>query len=393
MDARTDPDGTVPPDPEPPLLVPPPAGGAGEPKRVEWAELFFDLVFVFAVTQVSALLHHDHSWAGAARALVVFVPVYWAWVGTSVHADTRDAERPAARVAVFAIGLCALFMALATPLAYGDRGLLFGASYCAARLLLAALMLGRRWWTLSPFSVAVVVSGPLLLAGGLVDDAGVRVLLWALAGATDLLTPRLLRSRLMGLRFDPGHMPERFGLFLLIAMGESVVATGAAAAAAPHLSAGLLGAVAAAFALVCALWWVYYHFAASAVQHALRTAAVQTDVVRQVLSYGHLAFIVAIIIVATGLHSVVGRPGEHLHPGTAALLVGGCALYLATFGYTRWRMFRKVAWTRLAAALVVLPLLPAAPHLPALATVALLALLVGVLNVVEFQVVQRRGGL
>ncbi|MQY06885.1 low temperature requirement protein A [Actinomadura macrotermitis] len=363
-----------------------------QPKRVTWAELFFDLVFVFAVTQVSALLHHDHSWAGAGRALVVFVPVYWAWVGMSVHADTRDVDNPLDRIGIFGVGLCALFMALATPLAYAERGLLFGASYYAARLLLAVLIFRGGRMALSPFSVAIVVSGPLLVAGGLADG-GLRTGLWALAAAVDLLTPRLLRSRLTGLRFDADHMPERFGLFLLIALGESVVATGAAAASADRLGADVLGAVAASFVLVCALWWVYYHFAADAVRHALETAEVQTDIVRQVLSYGHLAFIAGVVALAGGLAEVVGHPGDHLHPGTAGLLFGGCALYLTTFGYTRWRMFRKMSWTRVAAGLVVLALLPAAPLVPALAALVLVAAVAVALNAVEFAVVRRRGGL
>jgi low temperature requirement protein LtrA len=174
-------------------------------KRVTWAELFFDLVFVFAITQISGLLHQDHSWAGLARALVVFVPIYWAWVGMSVHANTHEVENPVDRMGIFAVGLAALFMAMATPEAYADRGVLFGASYYAARTVLAFLIFRGRGVSLSPFSVAVFFSGPLLLIGGFFDDP-VRVTLWAVAAVTDLSTPRLLRSRLVTLRFVPGHM-------------------------------------------------------------------------------------------------------------------------------------------------------------------------------------------
>jgi low temperature requirement protein LtrA len=361
-------------------------------KRVTWAELFFDLVFVFAITQVSGLLHDDHTWAGVARAAVVFVPIYWAWVGTSVHANTHDVDNPLDRLGIFAVGLCALFSGLATPLAYEERGLLFGATYFAARIILALLIHRGGWAAVSPFSIAVVVSGPLLVIGGLVETPA-RTALWATTAAIDLSAPLLFRRRLSGLRFEPAHLPERFGLLLLIALGESIVAIGQPAAAASHLSAGRAGAVSAAFVLACALWWVYFHFGASAIRHALTITPEQTDVVRQVLSYGHLSFIAAVIALAGGLTEVVAHPGEHLHLDVAALLFGGCALYLATFGYTRWHMFRRVSTWRLSAAALVLALLPFAPHVPALAAVCALAAVVVALNVLEYAIVRRRGEL
>ncbi len=369
------------------------AGVAAEvEKRVTWAELLFDLVFVFAITQLSGLLHHDHSWAGVARTLIAFVPIYWAWVGTSIHANTHDVDRALDRIGVFGVALCALFMALAAPLAYEEHGVLFAASYLVARVILAALVFRGTTIALNPFSVAVFVSGPLLLAGGFTHGTA-RILLWALAAAVDLSTPRLLRGRLLHLRFDPSHLPERFGLFLIIALGESVVATGAPAAEGREIGAGVMGAVAGSFVLICGLWWVYYHFGASAIRHALTTAEVQSDVVRQVLSYGHLSFIAGIVALASALAEVVEHPGDHLRLDIAALLFGGCALYLATFGYTRWRMFRLWSVYRLSAAGVILALLPLAPLVPALAALYALAAVVIALNAVEYAVVRARNAL
>jgi low temperature requirement protein LtrA len=111
---------------------------SAQEKRVSWVELFFDLVFVVAVTQVSGLLHDDHSWSGAARALVVFIPIYWAWVGMTMHANLHDVDQTWARLGVFAVGLCGLFMALALPETYQSPGVLFGAScgqlvWCSTR--------------------------------------------------------------------------------------------------------------------------------------------------------------------------------------------------------------------------------------------------------------------
>ncbi|MFG2875853.1 low temperature requirement protein A [Streptomyces sp. NPDC048337] len=362
-------------------------------KKVAWSELFFDLVLVFAVTQVSALLHHDHGWEGTLRALIAFVPIYWVWVGNTVHANTHDADHPLDRLALFAAGLCALMMALALPEAYGDRGLLFAGAYFCARLVLAGLAHGRsRRLRPTPVTLSVLLSGPLLVAGGFLDGWA-RTGLWALAATVDLAAPRLTRRAMMRLDFDSGHLAERFGLFVMIALGESIVAVGAPAATSPHLSTGSLTAVAMAFALACSLWWVYFHLAATAVRHGLETAEVRADVARQVLSYGHLSLIASIIAVAVGMAEAVAHPGDRLPPGVTALLYGGCALFLATFGYTRWHLFRSWSVTRLVAAAAVLALLPVAALLPSLAALALLTAVVTALNLAELGFVRRRGEL
>jgi len=358
-------------------------------KRVTWAELFFDLVFVFAVTQVSALLHHDHSWAGVGRALIVFVPVWWAWVGTTIHANRHDVDSPYDTIGIFTVGLGSLGLALALPGAYADRGLLFGGSYLFLRLVLAVLVF-RDWrgMTLNSFSVGAFVTGPLLLLGGLAHGTP-RIVLWALAATTDLVTPRLLRSRLAVVRFDAAHLPERFGLFLIIALGESLVQVGAVAAAGP-LSVGRLAATVAAYALACSLWWVYFVFAARAVRYAMEVAQIHAEVIRPVFSYGHLLFICGIIGVAVGLSETVGAPGRHLGWGPAGLLVGGCALYLATFGYTRYRMFGAISWTRLSGAAGCLLVLPFARLVPGLVVLLALVLVTVALNGTEAVIVRLR---
>jgi low temperature requirement protein LtrA len=350
-------------------------------KRVTWAELFFDLVFVFAVTQVSGLLHHSHGWSGVLRALVVFVPIWWAWVGTSIHANTHDVDNPVDRIGIFAVGLCSLFMALAVRDAYGGRGLLYGTGYLAIRVVLAALVFRGGRITVNAFSVGVFLTGPLLVVGALVHG-GWRLALWGTAALVDLAVPRLVRRRLALIRFNAEHLPERFGLFLIIALGESIVAVGVSAAPDP-MSPARIGAVAAAFTLACALWWLYFAFAASAVRYSLSTVQVQTDIIRQVLAYGHLSLIGAIIAVAVGLSEVVAHPTAGLPASVAGLLVGGCALYLATFGYTRWRMFRRIGWGRLAGAGACLVALPVAPSVPALAVLGWLVLVTVVVNLVE----------
>ncbi|TQS47151.1 low temperature requirement protein A [Cryptosporangium phraense] len=348
-------------------------------KRVSWAELFFDLVFVYAVTRISLLLGTDHSALGLLRGLIAFVPVYWLWVGTAIQTNHRDVARPVLRIALFAVALVALFMALALPEVFAESALLFAVAYWIGRFVLAAVSVsGPGHPVVSPYLVSVVATGPLLVVGALLSP-GPRTVVWALAALIDLATPWLLRSRMASIHFDAAHLAERFGLFVLIALGESVVVIGESAD--EHgldLASGV--AVAGAFVLACALWWVYFHFAADAVRHALATAEVQLDITRTVLSYGHLSFIAAIVLVAVGLHEAVARPTEHV----GYLLGAGVALYLLTFGYTRWRMFRLVSKTRVTAGVAALLVTLGLPLMPALAGVALLAAVVIALNVYEW---------
>jgi low temperature requirement protein LtrA len=362
-------------------------------KRVDWAELFFDLVFVVAVTRVSTVLEHDHTWGGLLRALIVFVPIYWTWVGTAIQTNLNDVTRPYLRLRVFAVALAGIFMALSLPEAYDGLALLFACAYWGGRILLGVGVFRAAWQAgrapINPFVVSMVVSGPMLVVGALCSG-DIRELIWGLAALLDLSTPTLLRGRLRNMHFDAGHLAERFGLFLLIALGESVVAIGTSTSF-THPGVVDVVAIAAAFALSCGLWWVYFHFAADAMRYSLATARVQLDITRLVLSYGHLAFIGAVIVVSVGLRESIAAPSEHLSWAVTGLLFGGTALYLATFGFTRWAMFRLVSWTRLSAAAAVLVLMPISPQVPAVAALLGLALVLAVLNVVELLRVERIG--
>ena len=358
-------------------------------KKVSWAELFYDLVFVFAVTEVSTRLETDHSAPGLIRALVAFVPVYWVWVGTTLQANMRDTGRPTLRLAIFVVALSGLFMALAIPYAFEGRGLLFAVAYWAGRVVLGSTVL-RQVGGWNPYGVSMFVTGPLLTVGALLPVGG-QMTVWAAAAALDLASPSVFRRRLKDLHYDPSHLAERFGLFVLIALGESVVGIGLSAQLVERLDLAVGLAVSAAFALSCGLWWVYFAYASDAVRHALATATVQLDITRLVLSYGHLSFIASIIAVAVGMREAVAEPTVALGWSTIGFLYGGAALYLTTFGYTRWTMFRRVATTRLTAAVVVLVVLPVAQYVSALLALTLLAVILAVLNVVEWHRVERPG--
>ncbi|PYC84428.1 low temperature requirement protein A [Streptomyces tateyamensis] len=357
-----------------------------EEKRVTWAECYFDLVFVFAITQVSSLLQQGTL----PRAMVVLVPVYWCWVGTTVQANVRDVDNARDRLGILGVGLAGMGMAMAIPDAYGERGLLFGLSYWAARLVLFALIVQVPGTWRGPYGIGVAISGPLLVGGALLHG-NARLLLWAVAALIDLAGPTVLRRRLAEVRYHPGHLPERFGLLMLVAVGESIVATGSPVAAGRTLSNIELATVAVAFTISCALWWIYFVHANEAMRYAVTVAQVQRDLVRRVFSYAHLVLVAAVIAVAAGFHSTVAEPTGQLSWHTLELLCGGCAVYLATFGYTRWIMFRSLAHARVLAALLVLALPPVLRQLPALGALGVLTVVLVLMVVVEEVRVKRMG--
>lgn len=356
-------------------------------KRVTWLELFFDLVFVVAVTSTATLLGLEHSWLGVARACTVFVPVFWVWVGTTMHANLHEVDTVRGRLGVFTVALCGLMLSLAVPGAFAGTAVLFGAAYWGARIVLYVTVVGQpHRYAFATFTVGAFLTGPLFLGGAFLP-VGPRTILWAVAAATDLSVPFLVRRRLAEVPFDADHLAERFGTFVLIALGETVVST--AEGAAHHVEPLKLAAVGSAFVVCCGLWWVYFAQAARAIHHALEAATARIEIIRPVLSYGHLAFIAGIVGVAVGLGAAVEEPMAPLHQDVAAILYGGAAVYLGTFGFTRWRMFRSVSVPRLATAAICLGAIPMAAMMPAIASVIALGLLLVALAVVEPRVVAR----
>ena len=291
------------------------------------------------------------------------MPIYWAWVGVAIQTNVRDMSTPALRIAMFAVALAGLFMALAVPDAYGDRALLFALSYWAARLVLGFALFSRDGWRINPYTVSMAITGPILVVGALPTAGPGRHL-----GTGRAHRPRPRRpccAAACGACTStppPGRAlrPVRADRAGRVGRGDRQLGR---AGRTPGRAVGF--AVAAAFTVSAGLWWVYFNYAADAVRHALATAQVQLDVTRLVLSYGHLVADRAIIAVGVGLREAVAHPGTALPPGGVGLLFGGSALYLATFGYTRWTMFHLVSTTRLTAAgVVVLLIVPAATCRP-----------------------------
>lgn len=365
----------------------------GQHQRVTWAELFFDLSWVLAITQVSIVLAHAHSVGEAARVLVLLVPLWWCWVGAAMvdNASGSSLDRLRGRIVLFLMAACGLAMSVAVPEAFGDRGVLFAVAFVAMRAILwvETTRQGRfRGIGLNPFGIALFVGGPLFLVGAFVDGPW-RTALWAAGAISILLGPALagFGGRAARLTFDLEHLPERFGLFIIIALGETVVAMGGQAASIP-LGGLELGALAIGFVLIVLLWWTYFHYGASTVRHSLRTNPRRAIIVRDILSYGHLGYVIGIIAIAVGLKVLLAHPLEHPHGIAELLLAPGAAVYFLTFCFARWRMFGAPLWPRLIAALACIAIAVAAPLLPQIGIAALVTAVALALNGFEAWIVE-----
>jgi len=372
-----------------------PRGGEA---RTTFFELFFDLVYVFAVTQMSHHLLADLSWAGAARTLFVLVAVYWAWNYTTWMANWFDPGTTGVRLILAFAMLASLLMAEAIPDAFGERGLLFALSYCALQVgrnifVVAVTPPGGFHRNFTQILVWSVASVPAWVAGALVHGAA-RWVLWLVALGIELAAPLARywvpgagRTPMSEWEIDGGHFAERFQLFVIIALGESVVLAGVTASG-RELSADVVVALGLAFVATTALWWLYFGRLADWV--AQRLGGAPHDQVgrigRDIYTYLHLPIVAGIVVVAVGVELVIAHPTHHFGYPAAAVSCLGPAVYLAGLAACAARVGHPAGPARLAAIPLLAALTPAAAELPGLAAFgAVTAVLVALAAVEEFQ--------
>jgi low temperature requirement protein LtrA len=360
-----------------------------EERRVTPLELFFDLVFVFALTQVTGFLSDHPTWPGLARGLALLAALWWAWVCYSwlTNNAVRAEEATPARLVVLAAMAAMLVASLAVPDAFGEAGILFGGAYFVVRLLHLALYA----FTTGDFPEArraVIAFAPgflggpalLVVAGALSGSA--QGVLWAFALAIDYGVA-LLRG-VAGFRLHAGHFVERHGLIIIIALGESIVAIGVGAAG---LEPGVGVVLAAVLGVVLAagLWWAYFDYVALAAEGRLIRAPrhERATMARDSYSYLHLPMVAGIVLVALGIKKTLAHIEDPLGTIPAVALCGGVALYLLGHNAFRLREVGSVSVPRLAATAVSLALIPAAVRLPALVTLAATAALLVALAAYE----------
>jgi low temperature requirement protein LtrA len=358
-----------------------------EGERVKPLELFFDLVFVLAITQCTALMVEHPTWEGLAQGVLILGLLWWAWVGYAWLTSVVDPEEGAVRLALFAAMGAVLLAALSLPSAFGDGGLEFALAYCAVRAGHIALFLlasrddpGLRH-AVSGFAGGTAAGCALLVAGSFLDP-GWQAAVWALALALDMLEPFLASAA--GWRLAPGHFAERHGLIMIVALGESIVALGAGADV--GLTIGVAAAAALGIALVCELWWIYFDIVSIAnVRRLVRApvGAVQNAMARDIYSYLHFPLVAGIVIAAFGLHETLAHVDDPLHAVPAFALVGGLAIYLLGHVAVRLRGAGSLSRPRLVAALALFALFPLALEIPSLATLALAVAILCVLVVYD----------
>ena len=345
--------------------------------RVTPLELFFDLVFVLAITQCTALMAANPTWAGLGKGLLVLALLWWAWVGYAWLTSVVDPEEGVVRFAIFGAMAALLVVALCVPQAFGDEALLFAFAYGAVRAAQIALFTiasrdepGLRR-SVKGLAGSTALGVGLLVAGA-AAGGGLQIALWVLALALDMGGPYLFGSE--GWKLVPGHFAERHGLIVLIALGESIVAIGLGAGA--GVDAGIVAAAVLGTAAAAALWSLYFDIVALVAVRRLSNAAEgreRNEIARDSFSYLHFPMVAGIVLLALGLKKTLGHVEDPLKLVPAAALLGGTAIYLLAHVAFRWRNVHRFSGPRLLAAVVLVALLPAATELPAIATLALLA--------------------
>jgi low temperature requirement protein LtrA len=359
-------------------------------QRVTPLELFFDLVFVFAITRVTSLMAHDLSWTTIGQGLLVLAALWWGWAAFAWLTNHVAGEDLRARLVVFVAMAAMVIVALAVPDAFGDHALLFALGYLVMRMAHLGL-----YWVASreeaEVHVAVArllptaVAGPLLLVAAAFADGTPQTALWLVALAIDYGGP-LVRG-VAGYRVHPAHFAERFSLIVIIALGESIVAIGVGAGDEP-LDVAI--AIAAVLALIgsAGLWWAYFDVVAPVAHRRLGElrGVARNTLARDSFAYLHLPMIVGIELFALGVEQVVGHVDEALKLEASAALFGGIALYLLAHVAFRLRNVGGLSRQRLAAAVALAACVPLGTELES--PVALAVACAGIVALIAYETVR-----
>jgi low temperature requirement protein LtrA len=355
-----------------------------EDERVTPLGLFFDLVFVLALTQCTTLVAHTPTWGGMLKGVLVLGMLWWSWVGYAWLTSVVDPEEGAVRLVIFVAMGAFLVSALCVPGAFGSEALLFACAYAVVRTAHIVLFMlasrddpALRKSVLGLAGSTAVGAGLLFVAAASAD--GLRLAMWGLALLLDAGGPFLFGQD--GWKLVPGHFAERHGAIVIIALGESIVAIGVGAKA--TIDAGVVAAALLGVIVAAALWWVYFDVTAIVAGRRLAKAAEgreRNEIARDSYSYLHFPMVAGIALIAVGLKRTIGHVDEPLKLVPAATLLGGAATYLLAHVAFRLRNMHTLSVRRLACAVVLLALLPAGATMPALVTLGILtALLVALI--------------
>jgi low temperature requirement protein LtrA len=339
-------------------------------ERVKPLELFFDLVFVLAATQCTALMSHLPTWEGVAQAMLVIAVLWWAWVGYAWLTSVVDPEEGGVRIVMFGAIAALLITTLCAPEAFGDRALPFAIAYGVVRAGQIALFLiaARDDENLRRSVLGLAVSSAIavgLLVGASFANGGVQYGLWIAALVVDFGGPALFGIE--GWSLMPAHFAERHGLVIILALGESIVALGVGAEI--DLTAAVYVAAVLGVGVAAALWWVYFDVVALVTAQRLEQAPAgrtRNVLARDSYSYLHLPMVAGIVLAAFGLEESLLHVDDHLHLVPAFALFGGVAIYLLAHVVLRLRNAHTISRTRLGVGVLLFALWPLATEVTAL---------------------------
>jgi low temperature requirement protein LtrA len=346
-------------------------------QRVTPLELFFDLVFVFAFTQVTTVLSDDPTWGGLGHGLLILAALWWAWAAYAWLTNTVDPGEGAVWGALL-VAMAAMFVAaLAVPDAFGRHGVVFGVAFLIVNVMhltlytLAARSDRDLLAAILRIAPAALAGAVLIIAAGFVHG-GLRPMLWLAALVVGLFGPLL--GGMSGWRVQPAHFVERHGLIVIIAIGESLIAIGLGARG-TGLDAGVIVAAVLGLVVVTSFWLAYFDFFPIRGEQLLtdRSGAQRTALARDVYTYLHLPMVAGIVLFAFAMKTTLAHVGDELDTIPAVGLCGGPALYLLAYVALRLRVSRTLGRGRFVAAVACALLLPIAVLVPALVALTLVA--------------------
>jgi low temperature requirement protein LtrA len=351
-------------------------------------ELFFDLVFVFAITQVTGFVSADPTWTRLIEGLAILAVLWWAWVSYAWLGNTAGSDEGAVRVVLLSAMGAMLICSLAVPHAFGRDGLVFGVAYLMVRVLhLAAYVVVSRGdpqlrGVVTRLATTMLPAAGLLVVAGALDGAA-QALCWI--GALLVDYGGLVARGVQGWRVVAGHFAERHGLIIIIALGESIVAVGVGAEGL-ELDAGIITGALLGVVVAGALWWAYFDVVAIVAERRLRGAPPdeQVRIARDSYTYLHLPMVAGIVLSAVGVKKTLAHVGDELHDVPALALCGGVALYLLALSALKRRNIGSFNGPRLVAAAALVALVPVATAVPALLALALVAVVACALIAFEF---------
>ncbi len=320
-------------------------------QRVTFVELFFDLVFVFSVTQIVGLLHAGITWAAVGRGVLVFWLVWWAWTQFTWALNAANTDHPRVQLSTLLATAIAFFMAVAVPEAFAGSPLWFALPYVLVRTLGLGLYIGAAADTahraaIMRFALLSVGGLAAVLAGAAVGGTA-QMWLWGLAILLDLVAAGIA-GRFEDWRLHPAHFVERHGLIVIIALGESLIVAAAALVGATR-TPDLMAVSVLAVGTTCGLWWSYFPQVKPALEEALerRGNAGQSAFARDVFSIAHFPMLCGVIGIAAAVEEAVAHADHPLPIEGRAALAAGLALFLAGTAIAKWRATCLMPWVRI----------------------------------------------